>query len=71
MRKEPGQISEPLDFRHMLTVKRDSNQNTPPGSPATVQRLRVARKYLYKYVEVEIIDSHMHSHFMPNPNIMT
>lgn len=45
LRKEPGQISEPLDFRHMLTVKRDSNQNTPPGSPATIQRLRVARKY--------------------------
>lgn len=57
LRNKPGQISEPLDFRHMLTVKRDSNQNTPPGSPAT-SRLRVARKY--SYIHFQRQETRMH-----------
>ncbi|ETN64395.1 mixed lineage kinase [Anopheles darlingi] len=41
IKKEPGQISFPLDFRHTLTIRHtESHQrmDTPPGSPAT--RLR-------------------------------
>ncbi|XP_055550615.1 mitogen-activated protein kinase kinase kinase 11-like isoform X1 [Wyeomyia smithii] len=45
LKREPGQISSPLDFRHTITVKhttvRDESRqhtDTPPGSPAT--RLR-------------------------------
>lgn len=49
LKKEPGQISSPSEFRHTLTVqvttlRDDANRHTPPGSPAT-SRLRVARKY--------------------------
>ncbi|XP_058062388.1 mitogen-activated protein kinase kinase kinase 11-like [Anopheles bellator] len=41
IKKEPGQISFPLDFRHTITIRHtESHQrmDTPPGSPAT--RLR-------------------------------
>lgn len=52
LKKEPGQISFPLDFRHTITVqplpiRAESHlrtTDTPPGSPG-VQRLRaIARK---------------------------
>lgn len=43
----------------MITVKRDSNQNTPPGSPAT-SRLRVARKCINYFVKLCKRDCYIH-----------
>lgn len=50
LKREPGQISFPLDFRHTITVKHtalrdDVKRNTPPGSPASRYRA-IARKHL-------------------------
>lgn len=51
LKREPGQISFPLDFRHQITVKhtalRDESRNrtdTPPGSPAIPRLRAIARK---------------------------
>ena len=52
LKKAPGQISFPLDFKHKITVMHtgsvdESNPqaDTPPGSPAIKPRLRaIARK---------------------------
>lgn len=53
LKKAPGQISFPLDFRHTITVQHTALQeahlqqvNTPPGSPANTPRLRaIAREF--------------------------
>lgn len=52
LKREPGQISFPLDFRHTLTVKhtalRDDTRlrtDTPPGSPAMTTLRAIAREY--------------------------
>jgi hypothetical protein len=52
LKKAPGQISFPLDFKHKITVKTTGSvdeanlqADTPPGSPAIKPRLRaIARK---------------------------
>lgn len=49
LKREPGQISLPLDFRHQLTVLRDDarlRSDTPPGSPA-IPRLRAIARMFY------------------------
>lgn len=53
LKKAPGQISFPLDFKHKITVMHTGSvdetnlqADTPPGSPAIKPRLRaIARKY--------------------------
>lgn len=49
MKREPAQISFPLDFRHTITVKHtalrdDVRERKPPGSPAIQRYKAIARK---------------------------
>lgn len=47
LKREPGQISFPLDFRHTITVKHTAlkdDPKTPPGSPAARYKA-IARKF--------------------------
>jgi hypothetical protein len=52
LKKAPGQISFPLDFKHKITVMHTGSvdeanlqADTPPGSPAIKPRLRaIARE---------------------------
>lgn len=50
LKREPGQISFPLDFRHTITVKHTAIRDDPklrtppPGSPAIPRYRAIARK---------------------------
>lgn len=55
LKKEPGSISFPSDFRHTITVQQTLvdpkgisgvlSPNSPPGSPAIPRLRAIARKY--------------------------
>lgn len=56
LKREPGQISFPIDFKHTITVQqipvRDESKlrtDTPPGSPAASRFRAIARKWTIQY----------------------
>lgn len=55
LKREPAQISFPLDFRHTITVKHtalkdDINDRKPPGSPAIQRYKAIARKFEFESI---------------------
>lgn len=53
LKREPVQISSPLDFRHKITVKQlndDMQDRKPPGSPAIQRYKAIARMFEFQSI---------------------